>query len=264
MINVAIVRQPCDNHRGARAYIEAGTGHHKHTACFEQHCIVCIEWSWEKTCHSVKDGWEISSPPLATHRTSLATPLTLRHYAPLPSYANCPLFSTVCRAFKLKEVFSHPNWRWPVIFLWYLRLLLPQNNVFQPQHNRMLHFLFWSDEASEQVLDALVWLWVQNAEAAKDPLSDLISYNLLLAHMHFLVTRIIIMITDSDVPRHDRFHSCHSCGYPPRRCLFSKHITSVSSSGGAWLWGVTLYRISPPNPVLLLHTVQWSNGRGVM
>ena len=116
MINVAIVREPCDNHRCARAYIEAGTGHHKHTACFEQHCIVCIEWSWEKTCHSVKDGWEISSPPLATHRTSLATPLTLRHYAPLPSYANCPLFSTVCRAFKLKEVFSHPNWRWPVIF----------------------------------------------------------------------------------------------------------------------------------------------------
>ena len=45
MINVAIVRQPCDNHRGARAYIQAARGHHKHTACFEQHCIVCIEWS---------------------------------------------------------------------------------------------------------------------------------------------------------------------------------------------------------------------------
>ena len=68
--------------------------------------------------------------------------------------------------------------------------------------------------------------------AAKDPLSDLISYNLLLAHGHFLVSRIIIMITDSDVPRHDRFHSCHSCGYPPRRCLFSKHITSLNIGGG--------------------------------
>ena len=73
---------------------------------------------------------------------------------------------------------------------------------------------------------------MQNAEAAKDPLSDLISYNLLLAHRHFLVSRIIIMITDSDVPRHDRFHSCHSCGYPPRRCLFSKHITSLNIGGG--------------------------------
>ena len=101
---------------------------------------------------------------------------------------------------------------------------------------------FWSDEASEQVLGALLWLWVQNAEAAKDPLSDLISYNLLLAHRHFLVSRIIIMITDSDVPRHDRFHSCHSCGYPPRRCLFSKHITSLNigggRDGGGWVGGI--------------------------
>ena len=28
-------------------------------------CCTCIEWSRERRCHSVKDGWEISSPPLA-------------------------------------------------------------------------------------------------------------------------------------------------------------------------------------------------------
>ena len=144
MINVAIVREPCDNHRGARAYIEAATGHHGHTACFEQHCIVCIEWSWEKTCHSVKDGWEISSPPLATHRTSLATPLTLRHYAPLPpSFANCLLFSTVCREFKLEELFSYPNWRWPGIFMIFRTSSPSEQCLPTPTQQDAALFLIW-------------------------------------------------------------------------------------------------------------------------
>ena len=105
---------------------------------------------------------------------------------------------------------------------------------------------------------------MQNAEAAKDPLSDLISYNLLLAHRHFLVSRIIIMITDSDVPRHDRFHSCHSCGYPPRRCLFSKHITSLNIGGGrdgGGGWGVSRHqtlgcKISPQLCSSAVHTCE--------
>ena len=68
----------------------------------------------------------------------------------------------------------------------------------------------------------------------------------------------------SDVPRHDRFHSCHSCGYPPRRCLFSKHITSLNIGGGrdgGGGWGVSRHqtlgcKISPQLCSSAVHTCE--------
>ena len=110
----------------------------------------------------------------------------------------------------------------------------------------------------------------------KDPLSDSIStknVNLLLTHTapssllpcsrgrcatkNRFCVQIVIDYTAVD---HRLYHSC---GFPPRRCLFSKHITSVNSGGGARRWGEG-YSVQNFSPLFCSYplSVQWGNGGG--
>ena len=228
-------------------------------------CCTCIEWSRERRCHSVKDGWEISSPPLA---------LLLSHPWP-PPISQLPQLSAKHSTAKTAAGWSS---------------LMPKtglsNGCFPPQqsticlcctaerfgktciHGAIFDFkktlcekisffqqLFWS--ASSTGVKCSVTQRCKMQKLQTDGFSDFhrapVDWEknkdqIFIITLYLTVLIIIIVV-----------------GIPPGSACSvntSRQWTAVGAHDGGGR--VTLYRISPPNPVLLLHTVQWSNGRGVM